>query len=363
MPHEQDDPAARAPATKRWRVGITNRSTPPFVFEDRGFRGAAEFVYLDTSRESDFAAENLRDLDALLIWSPTLGEATIGHLEACRIVVRYGVGYDRIDIAALNRAGIAFSNNPDYGVTEVAETAVSMILALQRRILLHDWRARSYRETWQGNQIRPTRRIGETTVGLIGVGRIGGCACRMLSGLGFRVIGYDPYIPAGSEKVLGFERVHDLQELVSRADVVSLHCPLTEETRGMVDERFVAAMKPHAILVNTARGALIADLDCIERALRSGRLFGAGLDALVEEPPQDEPLIRAWRAGEDWLQGRVIINPHVAFYSDEAWDELRFKAAETAWLYLEKNIHRNRIGAPPEDGDQENSSRREGCQT
>jgi D-3-phosphoglycerate dehydrogenase len=115
----------------------------------------------------------------------------------------------------------------------------------------------------------------------------------------------------------------------------------------MVDDAFIAAMKPHSILVNTARGKIIADLDCIERGLRSGQLFGVGLDVLAEEPPRDGPLIRAWRAGEDWLQGRVIINPHNAFYSDQAWDELRFKAAETAWLFLAKGVLRNRIVEHP----------------
>lgn len=334
-------------AARRWRVGITDRTAPPFVQESRGFRDRADFVYFDTSEESALPAEELRRLDALLIWSPTLGEATVRNLKRCKIVVRYGVGYDRIDVAALERAGIAFCNNPDYGATEVAETAVAMILALQRRILLHDWRARGYREGWQGNLIKPTRRVGETTVGLVGVGRIGGCACRMLRALGFRVIGYDPYLAAGIEKVVQFERVHALEELVQRADVISFHCPLTEETRGLVDEGFIAAMKPGSVLINTARGRIFADLDCVERALRSERLFGVGFDVLVEEPPGDEALIRAWRAGEDWLQGRAIINPHNAFYSDEAWEELRFKAAETAWLFLEKGVLRNAIRAAP----------------
>ena len=341
--HEMDEPTAESAEAKRWQVGITDRVSPPFTLESRGFREQAEFAFLNTGKENELPPEILRSLDALLIWGPTLGEKTVAQLERCKIVVRYGVGFDRIDVDALNRAGIPFCNNPDYGATEIAETTVAMILALQRRVLLHDWRARAYRDSWQGNLIRPTRRVGETTVGLIGVGRIGGCTCRRLKAFGYRVVGYDPYIPAGAEKVLEFERVHELQDLVQQSDVISLHCPLTEETLGMVDEAFVAAMKPNSILINTARGRIIESLDILERALRSEQLFGIGLDALAEEPPRDEPLIRAWRAGESWLQGRVIINPHTAFYSDEAWDELRYKAAETAWLFLEKGILRNRI--------------------
>lgn len=341
--HETDEPPADRAEAQRWRVGITDRVSPPFTFESRGFRDQAEFVFLNTSKEDELPPEILRSIDALLIWGPTLGEQTIRQLERCKIVVRYGVGFDRIDVDALNRAGIPFCNNPDYGATEIAETAVAMILALQRRVLLHDWRARAYRDSWQGNLIRPTKRVGETTVGLIGVGRIGGCTCRRLKAFGFRVVGYDPYIPAGAEKVLEFERVHELRDLVRQSDVISLHCPLTEETLGMVDEAFVAAMKPNSILINTARGRIIESLNILERALKSDQLFGVGLDALAEEPPRDEPLIRAWRAGESWLQGRVIINPHTAFYSDEAWDELRYKAAETAWLFLDKGNLRNRI--------------------
>jgi D-3-phosphoglycerate dehydrogenase len=344
---EHDEPISGRPPTKRWRIGITDRTAPPFTYESRGFQDNAEFVYFDTDKEDELSPDDLRSLDAFLVWSPTLGERTIKYLDNCKIIVRYGVGYDRVDVGALNRAGIPFCNNPDYGATEVAETALSMILALQRRILLHDWRARSYDKQWQGNLIRPMKRVGETTVGLIGVGRIGGCACRRLKAFGFRVIGYDPYIPAGYEKVLEFERVHDLQDLVRQADVISFHCPLNDETRGLVDDAFIAEMKPHSILINTARGKIIADLGCVERALRSDHLFGVGFDVLPEEPPRDEPLIRAWRAGEDWLQGRLIINPHNAFYSDEAWNELRFKAAETAWLYLEKGVLRNSIVEHP----------------
>ena len=341
--HETGGPPANRADGERWRVGITDRVSPPFTFESRGFRDQAEFVFLNTSEENELPAEVLRSIDALLIWGPTLGEKTVRQLERCKIVVRYGVGYDRIDVDALNRAGIPFCNNPDYGATEIAETTVAMILALQRRVLLHDWRARAYRDTWQSNLIRPTKRVGETTVGLIGVGRIGGCTCRRLKAFGFRVVGYDPYIPAGTEKVLEFERVHELRDLVRQSDVISLHCPLTEETLGMVDEAFVAAMKPNSILINTARGRIVESLDILERALKSDHLFGVGLDVLAAEPPRDEPLIHAWRTGESWLQGRVIINPHTSFYSDEAWDELRYKAAETAWLFLDKGILRNRI--------------------
>lgn len=344
---EHDESLAVGATKKRWRIGITDRIAPPFTLENRGFQDNADFVFFGTNKEDDLSPDDLRSLDAFLVWSPTLGKKTVRHLENCKIVVRYGVGYDRIDVGALNRAGIPFCNNPDYGVTEVAETAVSMILALQRRIFLHDWRARSYEEEWQSKMIRPTKRVGETSIGLVGVGRIGGCVCQRLKAFGFRVIGYDPYIPAGSEKVLGFERVHVLQDLVHEADVISFHCPLTEETRGMVDKAFIAEMKPNSILVNTARGKIVADLDCIYRALRSGHLFGVGFDVLPDEPPRNESLIRSWRAGEDWLQGRVIINPHNAFYSDQAWDELRFKAAETAWLYLEKGVLRNSIVAHP----------------
>ena len=134
-----------------------------------------------------------------------------------------------------------------------------------------------------------------------------------------------------------------LEELFGRSDAITLHCPLTDETRGLIDAERVAMMKPGSILVNTARGALVADLTVLETALRDGTLAAVGLDVLPVEPPPPHPLLDAWRNHEPWLQGRLIINPHNAFYSDQSMVESRYKAAETARIFLETGHHRNAV--------------------
>jgi phosphoglycerate dehydrogenase-like enzyme len=160
---------------------------------------------------------------------------------------------------------------------------------------------------------------------------------------GYHILGYDPYQPAGHEKAVGYHRVDSQTDLLKQVDVVSVHCPLTEETRGMMDEAFFRQMKPGSLLINTARGGILADLDCLEEALRSGHLEAAALDVLPDEPPKDHPLIRAWRRDDDWIRGRLVITPHSAYYSERGSYEMRYKAAETARLYLVHGRLRNQI--------------------
>lgn len=340
-----DGALSRPDGPRRWQVGVTDKVRPPLDLEDKGLHGTADLHFFDASTEADLLRQPLEDLDALLIWTPHLGPETAARLATggCRIVVRYGVGYDRIDRTALARHGIAFSNNPDYGCEEVADTAVAMLLSLLRRVPAHDVLARGYRDTWQGNVLPGTPRLRGLPVGVVGLGRIGTAAAMRLRAFGCRVIAYDPYVPSGMEKSLGIERCDDLTELAKTCEAVTLHCVLTDETRGMVDAEFLDRLGPGAVLVNTARGALIQDLDLLQSALADGRLYGAGLDALAEEPPRPHSLIEDWRSRAPWLDGRLLINPHNAFYSDTAWTELRVKAAETAWLMLEKGVHRNGV--------------------
>jgi len=145
----------------------------------------------------------------------------------------------------------------------------------------------------------------------------------------------------GIEKVLGCARMGSLEDLRREADIVTLHCTLTKETKGMIDSAFLAGMRPEAILVNTARGGLLRSLDDLEQALRSGHLAAAGLDVLPEEPPPECSLIRDWRRRERWLRGRLILTPHTAFYSAASWSEMRRSAAETARQVLDGGVARH----------------------
>lgn len=330
-------------AQKRWTIGITHLIKPPFDPEQAAFSNHADIVYFDTRDETAFAHSQLNQLDAMLVWTPAITETTIRHLERCKILVRYGVGYDKIDLDALTQRGIAFSNNPEYGPEDVADTAMAMLLTLQRRILEHDIKARGYIDSWQENHLAPVRHSKNCRVGIVGLGRIGTSLSLRLKPFGYQLVAYDPYLSNGVFRALDVERADSLAQLIAQADIISLHCPLTEETRGMIDGALLEGAKPGLIFINTARGGLIDSLDVIEAGLRSGQLAGAGLDVLPEEPPSDHPLIIAWRENTDWLQGRLLITPHNAFYSDHSMAECRYNAAQTARLFLDENIHRNAV--------------------
>ncbi len=329
--------------TEKWTIGVTHLVKPPFDPELAGLQQDAEIIFFDTRDESEFDSELLKRLDIFLVWTPKISQETIKHLTNCKIIVRYGVGFDKIDRAALKQAGIAFSNNPEYGPEDVADTAIAMLLGLQRRIYQHDHLCRTYTDSWQENHLVPTIHSRECTVGVIGVGRIGISVINRLKPFGYRIIGYDPFISNGLARAVGIERVQSLEELFEQANMITMHCPLTDETRGMVNQSMIERAKPGLVFVNTARGLLIDSLDTIETCLKSGQLLGAGLDVLPEEPPGPHTLIDAWRENQSWLQGRMIITPHNAFYSGHSMYECRYKAAETARLYVQDNVHRNGI--------------------
>jgi D-3-phosphoglycerate dehydrogenase len=329
-------------AAAGWLVGITDRVPPPGDIERKAFP-EAEFVFLPDWREGEEAAAEWKNVEALLVWHRKIDQQAVDLLDRCRIAVRYGVGYDVLDLKALNARGIPACNTPDYGTEEVADTASAMIMTLQRKILSYDRASRYYAQGWQEHTQKPLERTSERTLGVIGVGRIGTAVINRMKPFGFKILGYDPYQVSGHEKAVGYRRVNMLEELLGEADLVTLHCPLTDETDAMVDEQFFRLMKPGASLVNTARGKILKDLDCLEDTLKSGHLASVALDVLPDEPPRDHSLIRAWRDDEEWLRGRLIINPHAAFYSERAFYEMRYKAAETVRMYLLTGRLRNHL--------------------
>jgi phosphoglycerate dehydrogenase-like enzyme len=328
-----------------YQVGITDHVRPPYTIEQDAFPDA-QFVFLGAEQEGLIERSTLQKLDALIVWHMPVTWITAQHLSRCRIVVRYGTGYENVHIPSLDRAAIPFCNTPDYGTEEVADTACGMILDLQRRISCYDTVSRKFSGCWQESIQRPIQRTSGRTLGLIGVGRIGTAVLNRMKAFGYRIIGFDPYQPSGHEKAVGYRRVFTLAELLSASDIVSIHCPLNDETRGLINSETLALMKRGASLVNTSRGGIIADLRCLGAALRGGVLGSVALDVLpTEPPPADDPLITAWKNRESWLDGRLIINPHTAYYSEEALYEMRYKAAETVRLLLVEGKIRNRIPA------------------
>jgi phosphoglycerate dehydrogenase-like enzyme len=259
----------------------------------------------------------------------------VGHLKKARVVVRHGVGYDVVDLEACGAAGIPVCNVPDYGTTEVADSALAMMLAFARGTVALDAALRAdLKNNWLHVHNVTARRLRGACYGVVGLGRIGTASALRARAFGMDVAFYDPYLPNGAELAFGFTRTRTLHELLGMADVVTIHSPLTKETRALIDVKAVAAMKPGAYLLNTARGP-ICDTAALVEGLRSGRLAAVGLDVLPVEPGSaSDPLVAAWQANEPWIRGRVLLGPHAGWYSPDSFVDLRRKAMETCFHYL-----------------------------
>ena len=256
---------------------------------------------------------------ALILWhGPQVTAEIITRLKNCRAIIRNGVGFDSVDIAAAARAGIPVCNVPDYGTEEVADHTLALILALYRQLLPLD--AEAKRLGWKIEVQHKMRRLRTQTLGIVGLGRIGTATALRAKAFGFRVVFYDPYVPSGGHKAIGIERVATLAELLALADTLSIHCPSTTETRGMIGAREIAAMKPTALLVNTARGDIVQKAPLFA-ALREGRLAGAGLDVVENEP---------LRTAEEAATPNLICTCHAAFCSPEGMVEMRSTSAQIA---------------------------------
>jgi D-3-phosphoglycerate dehydrogenase/C-terminal binding protein len=253
----------------------------------------------------------------------------------CRIVVRAGVGTDNIDFAAWGKLKIPVVNVPDYGTNEVADHAIALMMTLARGTAQLDAGLRADPVGGWKYHVPPLiRRLSGAVFGLVGMGPIGMAAARRASGFGMKVVFYDPFLPAGVEVALGYERVPELSDLMAASDVVSVHAPGTPKTRNMLDAAAFASSKPGQIVINTARGSII-DLDALAEAIRSGRVGGAGLDVLSTEPPNvAHPLIAAWRSEADGIKGRLILTPHGGFYSPASMRELRLKSVRHVLDYV-----------------------------
>ncbi|WP_439597736.1 C-terminal binding protein [Falsiroseomonas sp.] len=247
----------------------------------------------------------------------------IARLDRCRCIAQGGVGYGHVDLKAAGERGIPVINTPDYGTTEVADHAVALSLALLRGVQAYDRRLRRSNDSWDARLLKTVKRLGEVRVGLVGLGRIGTAAARRFEAFGMKVGYYDPHLPVGHQLSFGWERFDTLDALLARSDLLSIHCLLNEETRRMVDARALALLPRGAVLVNTARGGIM-DFAAVAEALRSGHLNAAGLDVFEEEPlDREDPLTKAWAAGEEWLDERLILTPHSAFYSTASILDIR----------------------------------------
>jgi D-3-phosphoglycerate dehydrogenase len=269
--------------------------------------------------------------DVLLVHAATITRDIISSLPKCRAIIRSGVGVDNVDIQAATERGIYVVNMPDYAVEEMSVHTLAMLLALVRRLPAMHQMVRSSRYG-VAKVIGPIARLSGLTLGLVGFGRIARAVVSRATGFGLHMLAYDPFVASGEMTSAGVEPV-DLEELLKRADIVSLHCPLTPETRHLIGHRALARMKSTAYLINTARGPLV-DTDALVTALNEGRIAGAGLDVHEYEPlplPPNHPLQR---------MTNVIMTPHGAYYSVEALADMLRRVTNEALRVLR--------GSPPQ---------------
>jgi D-3-phosphoglycerate dehydrogenase len=270
---------------------------------------------MSKSANADDILAVAKDADAILVTYAKLTRDILTQLTRCKAIGRFGLGVDNIDLVAAKEKGIAVNYVPDYCIREVSDHAMALLLSLIRKVPLSNKLVQSGR--WEMPAVVPIRRIEGTTLGLIGLGHIPRLVAPKAKAFGMRVIAHDPFAKAELFKSVGVESV-DLDTLYAQSDYISVHAPLTPQTRGMVNAAAFAKMKKGAYIVNTARGPLI-DEPAMIAALDSGQLGGAGLDVVSAEP----------LARDCKLLGRdnVIISPHTAFYSIEALNELQTKCA------------------------------------
>jgi phosphoglycerate dehydrogenase-like enzyme len=293
-------------------------SDPEARLEKDVLAGVAEVKTVRIGLNAPFPDEVL-DADAIILWhGPKVDAGVIGRLKKCRAVIRNGVGFDTVDIAAAAQRNLPVCNVPDYGTEEVADHALALTLALCRQLFPLD--AEAKRLGWKIEVAARMRRLRTLQFGMVGLGRIGTATALRAKAFGFRVVFFDPYVPSGTHKAVGLERVETLDELLRNSDVVSIHTPLTPETRGFIGERELGLMKPSAYLVNTARGDIVQKAPLFA-ALRANRLAGAGLDVVENEP---------LRTAEEASTPNLLVTCHAAFCSPEGMAEMRTTSARIA---------------------------------
>jgi len=313
------------------RVLITDHGFANVEQEQQILQEAGLELAVAQCKSAQDVVREAQGASALLVqWAP-ITRQVLEALPGCKLVVRYGIGVDNVDVEAARALGVAVCNVPDYGIDEVADHAVSMALALGRQLPALDRRLRE--GVWKLAPVTPMPAYREMTFATAGFGRIGREVLSRARGFKFQVAAYDPFVPAEAFEKANVRQL-SLDELFAEPDILSLHLPLNEQTQHLVDAARLGQMKPHAILVNTARGALI-DTRALAQALEASTIAYAGLDVFEDEPlPQDHPLRRCDNA---------LLSSHVAWYSQSSVPRLQRLAAEEIVRGLRGEALKNQV--------------------
>lgn len=313
-------------------IAVTDWDFPDLSIE-RSVLSGTDVELITAQAETPAAViEAAADADALLVqYAPITAEV----FEALDLdaVGRYGIGVDNVDVEAATEHGVQVLNVPEYCIEEVPTHTFSLLLTCVRRTAQYDAEIKS--GTWDWTSGKPIDRVAGSTLGLVGFGKLPRNFVDLVSGFDFEVLAYDPYVDAGEIESHGAEKV-ELDDLLERSRFVSLHSPLTEETREMIDADAFERMRDDAILLNTARGGLV-DVDALVAAVESGEIAGAGIDVLPEEPPSPTPPLD---------HPNIVYTPHVAWYSEQSLTEMRRQITEDVLAVVTSESPENPVNDP-----------------
>jgi len=298
------------------KVVITDHRFPNVDYERHAVEAAGGQLLVVQATDEDTLARMCKDADGILSVRAPITRRVIKALDHCRIIVRYGIGVDTIDIPAATERGIMVANVPDYCVDEVSDHALALILTLSRQITQAI--ALAKKDRWSTAEMPPLYRLKGKTCGLFGAGRVGLLLAEKLKPLGIYVIAADPYLREESARKASIEKV-SLDELLTRSDFISIHAPLTKQTAHVFNADSFEKMKATAYIINTARGGLIAEADLLI-ALDSSKIAGAALDVLESETAVTR--VRSILVNHP----KVVVTPHTAWLSEEARDALQHRA-------------------------------------
>jgi D-3-phosphoglycerate dehydrogenase len=284
------------------------------IEEEKGELGriGAELILAQVKEEKELIRA-CKEADGLINQYSLLTRNVLEQLPKCKVLARYGVGVDSIDLKAATDLGIIVANVPDYCMDEVADQTIAMILTLIRKTAFFDRKVKSGQ--WDFHQGVPIHRTKGKTLGLIGCGKIGLEVAKRISAFGVRVVTFDPYLDKAPEGV----DLKDFDTVLKESDFISVHCPLNDSTRHLIGEKEFHKMEKKPLLINTSRGPII-DEKALVKALQNGLLSGAGLDVLEKEPPDSQSLFLKME--------NVVLSPHIGFYSEESISELKRRTAK-----------------------------------
>ena len=292
---------------------------------------------------------NFSSVKVIIVWHEKINKEFLKQFPNTKVVIRYGVGYDNVDVNYLKKKKIIFCNNPDYGVEEVSNTALAMALSLLRKIYEYDILSKKLllkkNNKWQEKIFKNTLRLSKIKVGVIGAGRIGSAFIHKSKEIFTNISFYDPNLPLGYEKIFNCNRHYNFNNLLKNSDLITIHAPLIKETKNLINKNNIKLLKKNVIIINTARGGIIEDIDIFYDKFIKNEIGGLGIDVLKDEPPNinKSKILKLWIKNDKRVDGKLIINPHVSYFSKDSYKEMRKKAAFLAFDAMFNKIYNNRI--------------------